>query len=208
MRFALVMVTVLFLLTSVGRAQSETEYNQLGLMLGAELIPAHSTTGSVPIRFSENVVYQLNFAHRMKGGKVQLWLEFPSAAAPSHSVASVDWATPVSLATFYTTPSLRVNMRGEGGVSPWILFGGGYALYEGSEELRSRRPNLSRYVNTGALQFGAGVDLRTRLRLLRPIGLRGEVRDFFSLDAPDFTTSVRESHQHNVIVSGGFIVRF
>jgi hypothetical protein len=52
------------------------------------------------------------------------------------------------------------------------------------------------------------VDIRTPIKILVPIGLRGEVRDFYSFDILDFTTPIRNDHQHNVIVSGGFILRF
>lgn len=206
-----VLTTVLLLLAAVsGFAQDAPEKNQLGMMLGAEFIGDHSTgtTPSVPITFSSSVVFQLNFAHRLKGQDTQLWIEFPSAAAPSHTVASPNPFTPVSLATFYTTPSFRVNFRGQKTLSPWLSFGGGYALYEGSEKLATGADNLNRYTSTGALQFGAGVDIKTKIRIWKPIGFRGEVRDFYSFDTLNFATPIKESGQHNLIVSGGFIVRF
>jgi hypothetical protein len=50
--------------------------------------------------------------------------------------------------------------------------------------------------------------VRTGIKVWKPIGLRVEVRDFYSFDTLDFTTPIRENRQNNVIVSGGFIVRF
>jgi len=205
----LLLVSVLFLITSA-HAQVESEKNQLGLLLGAELIADH-TTAPVPqsaIGFGASETFQLNFAHRLKGSDTQLWLEFPAIAGPSHEVVSANTSTPVSLATFYATPSFRVNFKGERRVSPWLSFGGGYALYEGSELLRNSNVNPTRFVNTAALQFGGGIDARTKIKVLRPVGLRAEVRDFFSLEAPQFTTAIVEQRQHNVVVSGGFILRF
>ena len=190
--------------------QDDPEKNQLGLLLGTEFIGDHTTAtnSSEPIRFNNSVVFQLNFAHRLTGENTQLWLEFPSAAAPSHTVTSTNPVTPVSLATFYTAPSLRVNFAGQRMFSPWVSFGGGYALYEGSELLRNGSVNANRFTSTGTLQFGGGVDVRTGLKVWRPIGLRGEVRDFFSFDTLNFATAIRGGRQHNVIVSGGLIVRF
>lgn len=191
-------------------AQSKPENNQLGLLLGGEVIPGH-TTATIPssqVRFGASETLQINFAHRLRGERTQLWLEFPSIAGPSHSVESAASATPVSLATFYTTPSFRVNFAAQRTFSPWLSFGGGYALFEGSERLRDGSNNVRRFTNTGALQFGGGIDVRTRLKLLRPIGLRAEVRDFYSFDTLDFTTPIRQDRQNNVTVNGGFIIRF
>jgi hypothetical protein len=64
------------------------------------------------------------------------------------------------------------------------------------------------FTSTGALQFGGGIDVRTPIKIFLPIGLRGEVRDFYSFDTLEFATPVRGNRQHNVIVSGGFILRF
>jgi hypothetical protein len=205
----LAMIVILFSSCSVW-AQAKEENNQLGLMLGTEFITDNSTatTPSVPVNIGNSEVFQLNFAHRLAGTDTQLWLEIPAAAGPSHSVNPVDLNTPNNLATFYATPSFRVNFAAQRTFSPWLSFGGGYALFEGSESLRNGVENPDRYTNTGALQFGGGMDIRTPLKILTPIGLRAEVRDFYSLDTPRFITPVRDDHQHNVIVSGGFILRF
>jgi hypothetical protein len=50
---------------------------------------------------------------------------------------------------------------------------------------------------------GGGLDYR----LFRFIGLRGEVRDFFSGN-PNLNTALSSSTQHNVVASGGIILRF
>jgi len=204
------LLALIFLSTSLLSAQDKEKNNQLAFMLGAEFIPDHSTatTPSVPVNISNSVVFQLNFAHRLAGTNTQLWLEIPAPAAPSHSVRSLDPNTPVSLATFYATPSFRVNFAAQRTFSPWLSFGGGYALFEGSERLRNGLNNADRFTSTGALQFGGGVDIRTPIKILLPIGFRGEVRDFYSFDTLDFSTPILNNHEHNVIVSGGFMLRF
>lgn len=210
MRNLATIVILFFSCTAWARAQAKEENNQLGLLLGAEFITDNSTASipSVPVNIGNSEVFQLNFAHRLAGTHTLLWLEIPAAAGPSHSVRSADLNTPTSLATFYATPSFRVNFAAHGTFSPWLSFGGGYALFEGSQKLRNQLENPDRYTNTGALQFGGGVDIRTPLKVLWPIGLRAEARDFYSLDIPRFITPVRDNHQHNVIVSGGVILRF
>jgi hypothetical protein len=199
-----------FLCSSSLWGQGKEESNQLGLLVGAEFIPDHTTatTPSVPVKLGNSEVFQLNFAHCLYGKNTQLWLEIPAAAGPSHAVRSTDPNTPKSLATFYATPSIRVNFRAQKTFSPWLSFGGGYALFEGSEKLQNGLGNPDRFTNTGTLQLGGGIDIRTPIKVFRPIGLRAEVRDFYSFDTLDFATPVRGGRQHNVIVSGGFIVRF
>jgi hypothetical protein len=108
----------------------------------------------------------------------------------------------------YATPGFRFSIAPEKSLSPWLSFGGGYAFYESSEKLASGVSNPNRFRSTGAFQFGGGVDFQTPLHFLFPIGIRAEVRDFYALDTPNFTTPVRESHQHNVVASGGLVVRW
>jgi hypothetical protein len=204
------LMALICLSTSLVTAQDKQGNNQLGLMIGVELIPDNSTatTPSVPVEISNSEVFQLNFAHRLAGVNTQLWFEVPAAAAPSHTVRSSNLNTPNSLATFYATPSFRVNFAAQRTFSPWLSIGGGYTLFEGSDRLRNGLDNVPGNTSTAALQFGGGVDIRTPIKVLKPIGLRGEVRDFYSFDTLDFTTPVRDDHQHNVIISGGFILRF
>lgn len=48
-------------------------------------------------------------------------------------------------------------------------------------------------------QFGGGIDVRTRLKLLFTIGLRGEFRDFYTLGKP--VSAFRSSAQNSIISS-------
>ncbi len=64
-----------------------------------------------------------------------------------------------------------------------------------------------RFVHSGALQMGGGVDFDTKLKILVPIGFRLEVRDFYT-SVPNLNTVLRESRQHNVLFSGGLVVKF
>jgi hypothetical protein len=184
--------------------------NELGLLLGVEIIPDHSTVApSAPITFGKSSSLQATYAHRAVGGEhAALFFEVPFVASPSHSVSSSVQGTPVSLATLYVTPGLRLAILPDKLPSPWLSVGGGYGLYESSEKLENGVPNPDRFRNTGALQFGGGLDFKTPLHILLPISLRAEVRDFYTLDTPNFITAVREDHQQNVIASGGLVVRW
>jgi len=88
-------------------------------------------------------------------------------------------------------------------VSPWGAIGGGYVLYQQSKQLTNGQPTNNEFVNRGVFDFGGGLDYRP----IRFIGLRGEVRDFFSGN-PDVSAPSSSSTQHNVVASGGIILRF
>jgi hypothetical protein len=57
-------------------------------------------------------------------------------------------------------------------------------------------------------QLGGGIDVRTRLKLLFPIGFRGEFQEFYTLGNPSCGVPVQRSEQHNLVVSGGLVVHF
>jgi hypothetical protein len=206
-----ILFAVVVVAAAVGQSSSSETKNEFGFTIGGELIPDNSTQGppSVPITIGSSVAFQLHYARRLAAGRrASLFFEVPASAAPSHTLTSANLATPVSLATFFVTPSFRVSFRRGSRVSPWLSFGGGYGLYEGSENLGNGAVNANRFTSTGALQWGAGADIKTGLKILFPISLRGEVRDFYTLDTLDFNTPVTNNSQHNVVVGGGFFWRF
>ena len=206
---ALLLVSVGFILAASASAQSQN--NEVGLLLGAEFIPANSTASSLsaPLSYGDSVTFQLNYARRLKqNNRAALWLEFPALAGPSHSITNGSGSLPISLATFFATPSFRVAFSPASRFTPWVSFGGGYALFETSESFANGSPNPNRLTNTAALQFGGGLDVKTPIHILLPIGFRAEVRDFYALDVPAFAIAVNDQHQHNINLSGGLILRF
>jgi hypothetical protein len=84
----------------------------------------------------------------------------------------------------------------------------GYGLYEGSSVLQNGVANTEIHRNVATAQFGGGIDVRTQLKLLFPIGFRGEFRDFYTLGNPSFGIPVQRSEQINLVVSGGLVVHF
>jgi hypothetical protein len=62
-------------------------------------------------------------------------------------------------------------------------------------------------VSTRAHCNMADVDFKTSLHLVVPIVLRAEVRDFYT-GQPRLNIRRSDSGQHNVVVSGGIVLRF
>jgi hypothetical protein len=209
-------VLILILTPHFAAAQDDAR-NELGLSIGAEIVPDTETTAGIvgigPItparqQLSTSVVFGVNYARKLAEGEAAAWyLEFPIAAAPSHNVTSTVSFASIGQATLFITPAVRAQFRPKTTFQPWLSFGGGYALFEGSEELANGTTNDDRFENAFALQFGGGFDVRTPLKILAPITLRFEVRDFYTLHQGSLGAGLGEN-QHSINVKGGFVLRW
>jgi len=160
---------------------AQEEKNELGLLLGAEFIPRAATTSNQKLSVGRSVAYSVDYARRLSSGNTALLLEFPFAAGPM----------------LFVTPSLRAQFVSHAPASPWLSGGFGYGLYEGSSALQNGVTNTEIHRNVATAQFGGGIDARTRVKLLFPIGLRGEFRDFYTLGNPSFGVPVQRSEPHD-----------
>ncbi len=89
-------------------------------------------------------------------------------------------------------------------VSPYVAVGGGYAAYEQSFFQLDGGPNRApRELHRGVFDFGGGADVK----LWRWIGLRGEIRDFYS-GTPAYNISGTGAGQHNIVAGGGFVLKW
>ncbi len=149
---------------------------------------------------------QANYGYRFIGGsdKAALYGEVNLLATPQQRIASADPAATRDVATLFVTPGVRVKFVPTRAVSPYVAVGAGWALFEQSLLTIGGRPNPApREANRGVVTFGGGVDVK----LWRWLGLRGEVRDFYS-GSPAYNVASIRGGQHNVVVGGGFVLRF
>jgi hypothetical protein len=132
-----------------------------------------------------------------------LYAEIQFVAIPNRPVSSATAVVPHSYASLYLTPGVQLKLLSGSRLSPWAAVGGGYALYEQSAQLSNGQNSSDKFLNRGVFEYGGGLDYR----LFRFIGLRGEVRDFFSGN-PNLNTKLSSSTQHNIVATGGIILRF
>lgn len=125
-------------------------------------------------------------AHRLVNLHLaSLHLELPVLGTPNRT------APGTSYSAIFFTPGVKVRFSLPA-FSPFLSVGGGLAHF-------STGSNANGSSTTGAFQIGGGVDVSTPIPL---IGLRGEVREFYT-GTPNFSTT-----QHNVFVGAGIVLKF
>lgn len=175
--------------------------NEVGLLLGGSIVP----TSTNNLRINSGLAYQATFAHRFTNNGIGFGFEVPFVALPSQDVRSNSIFVPRNYASIFIAPGFRVTFTPHAVISPWASAGGGYARFAESTTLGTGAPNtFKKGTNKGALQFGGGVDFRTPIKIL---ALRAEIRDFFTGE-PRLNFQRPQSGQHNIITSGGFVLRF
>jgi hypothetical protein len=201
-RFAILLVLLAF--STLSQAQRADASFVVGGAFATEDNSRVGITCTIPcppaFHFSNNhhVFYEGTGAVRLANFKVaSLHLEVPVAGIPSAQVVfpGTPPAGPLKLSSLFVTPSLRVKLAPGFPVSPFVSIGGGWAHYS---------VGSGRTDNSGALQFGGGVDIKTGIPLL---GFRAEVRDFITGN-PDFGSLSVRAGAHNVLAGGGIVFRF
>jgi len=190
---------VFFFVSQVALAQK----HEVGLTLGGLF---SQDRGTVPnaLRLSSGVALQANYGYRFIGGRTTLYGEVHFLANPQRVVGSGNSAATRDVATLYVTPGLRVKFAADAAISPYVAIGGGYAWYEQSFFRIDGGPNRApRELHRGALDFGAGADVK----FWRWIGLRGEIRDFYT-GSPAYNIPAINGGQHNIVAGGGFVLKW
>jgi opacity protein-like surface antigen len=198
-------IIVLFIIFSFGSASAQS--TEIGLLLGGLKTSDKSfqLPSSGELEIGTGLTFQLNYAQRLADlGVASLYFEVPFLATPSTSVTSSNFLVPRNYATIFITPGLKLKLLPGSRVSPFGAVGVGYARLTASTSLTNGQPNTAGDLaaNHGAFDFGGGVDIG----VIRFIALRGEVRDFLT-GKPNLNVHFRE-RQHNVVASGGIVLRF
>lgn len=193
--------------TVPARAQSQEHGRNQELTFSLGGIPGQTRSfqGSAgTAQISADRSFGVNYGYRFLGVKAAaLYGEIEFVAIPNRGLTAASATVPQNYASLYLTPGLRLKFFPGSRLSPWGAIGGGYALYQESAQLSNGQNTTNKFLNRGVFDYGGGLDYR----LFRFISLRGEVRDFFSGN-PNLNAALRSSTQHNVVASGGIILRF
>jgi hypothetical protein len=193
-------------------AHSQTK-NEVGLVIGATTTPSQtlSSGGSGPagdLTFNPSLALGAEYDRRLAIVKpVAIYGGVDFLASPFDvKLSQPPQGVSPQYAYVFLTPHVRVKFNPAGPIAPWLSFGGGYARF--LEKAPSTSTSFKPGTNTGTFEFGAGIDTRSVVRLLRiPIGFRFEVRDFYS-GLPNYNRRIHASLQNNVAFTGGLLIRF
>jgi hypothetical protein len=171
------------------------------------------------------VSFEGNYARRLVSfGPGTLYAEVPVVVVPSRDVnaftaglfapgSSISGSVTFSSSALFFTPSAKVKFFEPALVSPFVTIGGGLAHSGTHLGIGGVAGIISFSSNTGALQFGGGLDFKSPIPHL---GFRAEARDFYSgSGAQSFTqgaailqTTLSPVHLHHVFAGGGAFLRF
>lgn len=100
--------------------------------------------------------------------------------------------------SWFVTPGLRLKLAPEFPVSPYFVVGGGFGRFK--TQLADGGTDTE---TTGVFNVGGGTDFKVAPFL----SLRGEVRDLYA-GRPRLGLEEILGRQHNLLVTGGIVVRF
>jgi hypothetical protein len=194
----------------IGNASAQSteplQSQELTLSLGGISGQTRSLRGSAAgtAQIAADRTLGINYGHHLVGTRIAaVYGEIEFVAIPNRGVTSATALVAQNYASLYVTPGVRLELLPRSRLSPWAAIGGGYALYQESAQLSNGENTTNKFLNREAFAYGGGVDYR----LFRLIGLRGEVRDFLSGN-PSLNVVPTSSTQHNVVASGGILLRF
>ena len=188
----------------VASAEEAPPRNEVGLTLGG-LFSNEKNGGATRLVLGSGVAFQANYGYRIFGNdKAALYGEVHLLANPLRDVGSSTQTLTRDVATLFVTPGIRVKFFPTRRIAPYFAVGGGWADYEQSTTtLAGNRNPAPRTVNRGAFDYGGGVDFK----FLRFVGLRGEIRDFYT-GSPAYNAPAMSGGQHNVVAGGGLVLKF
>jgi len=198
---AIILAVAIAALSFSHDARADESRFDVGLLIGS----TRATDEGGALTFDRGTTYQATFAFDVwRGRAAKLSLELPFIASPAFTVLTPGDALPLEYASLYLTPAARVTLWPKAPVSVFGSIGAGYARYSESKLREDRGPNPGqRDTDTGALEYGGGVDIHG----IGWLGFRGEIRDIYT-GARSFSVPTPGPRVHNVIASGGLVVRF
>ncbi len=176
--------------------------SELGLTFGSISGPFRITPTGTRLTLSTGTAFQANYARHMRTYRFgHLYGEMHVLASPRQSVTSTVVNATHRFASFYATPGVRVKFYPKNRLSPWVVGGGGYALYMQSPKTISGAVNAApRTRSSGAIEIGGGLDWVWN----RKMSLRMEARDFYT-GSPKYNVALDGPGQFNFIFGVGVV---
>jgi hypothetical protein len=207
-----VLLPVLFVALAL-QVQAQQK-NEVGLVIGATTSPGIGlASGNVAaptqsLTFGSSLALGAEYDRRVNSGNTAFYVGVDFLTSP----LDVKLNQPQSgispeFAYIFLTPHVRVKFNADGALKPWLSFGGGYARLTPFGQSSTTAADLKGTHNTGSLEFGGGIDTAPIVHVFRiPLGLRVEVRDFYS-GTPNFNAQL-DGRLNTVAYTGGLLLKF
>ncbi|HEY7351879.1 MAG TPA: hypothetical protein VH596_03840 [Terriglobales bacterium] len=201
-----------FLMLTV-RAESQESKNEIAGTFGRTFISNQSVLNSgiadPRLTHAPGWTFEGNYARVLREWDwADVAAEIPVVFSPDEDLVYEGNQVPEGYGSIFVTPAVRLRLIPELAFSPWVSFGGGFAHFAATSDLLFFGKNTgNRSLTTGALQMGAGIDVRLPCRKLPRLRVRAQVRDEWS-GIPPINVDVGKTHQHNYYVAGGIVYKF
>jgi len=201
-------------LALVSQTQAQQK-NEVGLVIGATTSPTIGLTSggnfAAPqqnLNFGSSLALGAEYDRRLNSGRTAFYVGVDFLASPLDvKLNQPPAATSPEFAYIFVTPHVRVKFNSDGALKPWLSFGGGYARLTPFGQPSSTTADLKGTHNTGNLEFGGGIDTAPLVHVFRiPIGVRLEVRDFYS-GTPNFNAPL-DGRLNTLAYTGGLLLKF
>lgn len=190
--------------------------NEVGLVVGATTSPSiglasggNSVAPSQNLNFGSSLALGAEYDRRLNSGSTAFYVGVDFLASPLDvKLNQPPIGTSPEFAYVFLTPHVRVKFNADGALMPWLSFGGGYArLTPFGQTSSTPAVDLKGAHNTGSFEFGGGIDTAPIVHVFRiPIGVRLEVRDFYS-GTPNFNAQL-DGRLNSVAYTGGLLLKF
>lgn len=203
------LLMVAFLTVTATSLIASAQENQLSGLIGRTFISDQGIIGAnftnPTVHFGNGLTFEANYGRHLLGqGFTRLYVEVPAEFNFDEDLNAGANVIPENYKSFFVAPSARANFFAMTAINPWLSFGGGFAHFSESSNLVFGGPNPGKTgTTTGAMQFGAGLDVRFKPRWM----VRGGIRDFWT-GTPELNVNTGKSHQHNYFVGGGIVWLF
>lgn len=190
-------VFCLLLAAVLGSLDLQAQSNEISLTAGG-YFPINS-----PVPVGHALAIEGSVAHRLVGvPMISAYLEVPITGTLTSSVTSAGLLSSASYSALFITPGLKLKLGAELPISPYLAAGGGLARYSKSANLAAASATGT-VTNTGVFDVGGGIDMK-----IAPfLGLRAELRDFYS-GSPALSLTTLKQRQQSLVATAGLVVRF
>jgi hypothetical protein len=193
----------LLAVTTLAAQQPNETRQELAVTVG-EISGTNPGATAGTLSLGNGIAVQGNYARKIRDWNWgSFYWEVNGLYNPLRYVSGTPTSATHKIWSLYATPGVKLQFTPQERISPYILGGGGYALYgEDQTSINGGVAGVKGHTNRGAVELGGGFDFVVGKSYL----LRADVRGFYT-GGPNFGVNT-PGGQFNFVISGGMVFRF